>query len=73
MKLTAGFGLLWALVLVAVVTPVAAVEQEQKTVAQDRQKQSVKPPAKSQSDGYRVFVPTKKVDADAVIDLPADI
>ncbi len=73
MKFTAGFVLLWALVLMAVVTPVAAAQQEQKKVEQGKQKESVKPPAQPQTDGYTVFVPTKKVDADAVIDLPADI
>lgn len=73
MKLMAGLAVSWAIVLMAAVTPVAAVEQEKKKVEQARQKESVKPPAQTQSDGYTVFVPTKKVDADAVIDLPADI
>lgn len=73
MKYTVAIAFLWAFILMVVVTSTAAVEQEQKKVEQNKQQESVKPSNQPQSDGYTVFVPTKKVDADAVIDLPADI
>lgn len=73
MKLTAGLIVFGAFSLMAVVTPVAAVEQEQEKVEQVRPQEERKPPAQPQTDKYTVFVPTKRVDADTVIDLPADI
>lgn len=73
MKGTTGFLLVGAFTLMAVFTSVAAVEQGQTTADQGKNKEKVKPPAPSQKDRYTVFVPTQKVDADTVIDLPADI
>ncbi|WP_319549297.1 hypothetical protein [Desulfogranum marinum] len=73
MKGTTGFLLVGAFTLMAVFTSVAAVEQEQAKAEQGQNKEKGKPPAPPQKDGYTVFVPTQRVDADTVIDLPADI
>ena len=73
MKLTTGLLALAAFILATIVTPVIAAEKEQKEVEQVRAKEKLKPTGQPQTDKYTTFVPTKKVDADAVIDLPADI